>query len=140
MTKEEKYSYMCVATMANLQGFYREDKLCLGTIDRKNKVDRFLLTQAFFCSNINEDCKVYVGMNLLNFWKLKKETKRNDLVRMSPFYKKNLNLLDKKKEEMLEFVQNAYGYNKEKDGFKVFEDIYDEFFNNKTQKKEKKKK
>ena len=141
MTKEEIYNNMCVATMANLQGFYREDKaLYLGTIDRKNKVDRFLLTQAFFCSNINENCKIYVGMNVFNFWKLKKETKRDDLVRMSSIYKDLLYLLDKRKEEMLEFVQEAYGYNKEKDGFKVFEDIYDEFFNNKPQKKEKKKK
>ena len=141
MTKEEIYNNMCVATMANLQGFYREHKaLYLGTIDRKNKVDRFLLTQAFFCSNINENCKIYVGMNVFNFWKLKKETKRDDLVRMSSIYKDLLYLLDKRKEEMLEFVQEAYGYNKEKDGFKVFEDIYDEFFNNKPQKKEKKKK
>lgn len=141
MTKEETYNNMCVATMVNLQGFYREDKaLYLGTIDRKNKVDRFLLTQAFFCSNINENCKIYVGMNVFNFWKLKKETKRDDLVRMSSIYKDLLYLLDKRKEEMLEFVQEAYGYNKEKDGFKVFEDIYDEFFNNKSQKKEKKKK
>lgn len=141
MTKEETYNNMCVATMVNLQGFYREDKaLYLGTIDRKNKVDRFLLTQAFFCSNINENCKIYVGMNVFNFWKLKKETKRDDLVRMSSIYKDLLYFLDKRKEEMLEFVQEAYGYNKEKDGFKVFEDIYDEFFNNKSQKKEKKKK
>ena len=72
MTKEETYNNMCVATMANLQGFYREDKaLYLGTIDRKNKVDRFLLTQAFFCSNINENCKIHVGMNAFDFWKLK---------------------------------------------------------------------
>lgn len=141
MTKEETYNNMCVATMANLQGFYREDKaLYLGTIDRKNKVDRFLLTQAFFCSNINENCKIYVGMNVFNFWKLKKKTKRDDLVRMSSIYKDLLYFLDKRKEEMLEFVQEAYGYNKEKDSFKVFEDIYDEFFNNKPQKKEKKKK
>ena len=85
MTKEEVYNNMCVATMANLQGFYREDKaLYLGTIDRKNKVDRFLLTQAFFCSNINENCKIYVGMNAFDFWKLKRETKRSDLVRISP--------------------------------------------------------
>ena len=85
MTKEETYNNMCVATMANLQGFYREDKaLYLGTIDRKNKVDRFLLTQAFFCSNINENCKIYVSMNIFDFLKLKKETKRDDLVRISP--------------------------------------------------------
>lgn len=141
MTKEETYSNMCVATMANLQGFYREDKaLYLGTIDRKNKVDRFLLTQAFFCSNINENCKIYVGMNVFNFWKLKKETKRDDLVRISPRRWLALAAFNAKKETMLEFVQEAYGYNKEKDGFKVFEDIYDEFFNNKPQKKEKKKK
>lgn len=141
MTKEETYSNMCVATMANLQGFYREDKaLYLGTIDRKNKVDRFLLTQAFFCSNINENCKIYVGMNVFNFWKLKKETKRDDLVRISPRRWLALPAFNAKKETMLEFVQEAYGYNKEKDGFKVFEDIYDEFFNNKPQKKEKKKK
>lgn len=141
MTKEETYNNMCVATMANLQGFYREDKaLYLGTIDRKNKVDRFLLTQAFFCSNINENCKIYVGMNVFNFWKLKRETKRNDLVRISPRRWLALATFNAKKEAMLEFVQEAYGYNKEKDGFKVFEDIYDKFFNNKTQKKEKKKK
>lgn len=141
MTKEETYSNMCVATMANLQGFYREDKaLYLGTIDRKNKADRFLLTQAFFCSNINENCKIYVGMNVFNFWKLKKETKRDDLVRISPRRWLALAAFNAKKETMLEFVQEAYGYNKEKDGFKVFEDIYDEFFNNKPQKKEKKKK
>lgn len=141
MTKEETYNNMCVATMANLQGFYREDKaLYLGTIDRKNKVDRFLLTQAFFCSNINENCKIYVGMNVFNFWKLKKETKRDDLVRISPRRWLALAAFNAKKETMLEFVQEAYGYNKEKDGFKVFEDIYDEFFNNKPQKKEKKKK
>lgn len=141
MFKEETYSNMCVATMANLQGFFREDKaLYLGRIDRKNKVDRFLLTQAFFCSNINENCKIHVGINAFDFWKLKRETKRNDLVRMSSIHKDTLDLLDKRKEEMLEFVQNAYGYNKEKDGFKIFEDIYDEFFNNKPQKKEKKKK
>ena len=59
---------------------------------------------------------------------------------MSSIYKDLLYFLDKRKEEMLEFVQEAYGYNKEKDGFKVFEDIYNEFFNNKPQKKEKKKK
>ena len=141
MTKEETYNNMCVATMANLQGFYREDKaLYLGTIDRKNKVDRFLLTQAFFCSNINENCKIYVGMNVFNFWKLKKETKRDDLIRVSPRRWLALAVFNAKKETMLEFVQEAYGYNKEKDGFKVFEDIYDEFFNNKPQKKEKKKK
>ena len=141
MTKEETYSNMCVATMANLQGFYREDKaLYLGTIDRKNKVDRFLLTQAFFCSNINENRKIYVGMNVFNFWKLKKETKRDDLVRISPRRWLALAAFNAKKETMLEFVQEAYGYNKEKGGFKVFEDIYDEFFNNKPQKKEKKKK
>ena len=141
MTKEETYSNMCVATMANLQGFYREDKaLYLGTINRKNKVDRFLLTQAFFCSNINENCKIYVGMNVFNFWKLKKETKRDDLVRISPRRWLALAAFNAKKETMLEFVQEAYGYNKEKDNFKVFEDIYDEFFNNKPQKKEKKKK
>lgn len=141
MTKEETYNNMCVATMANLQGFYREDKaLYLGTIDRKNKVDRFLLTQAFFCSNINENCKIYVGMNIFDFLKLKKETKRDDLVRISPRRWLTLAIFNAKKEEMLEFVQEAYGYNKEKDGFKVFEDIYDEFFNNKSQKKEKKKK
>ena len=141
MTKEETYNNMCVATMANLQGFYREDKaLYLGTIDRKNKVDRFLLTQAFFCSNINENCKIYVGMNIFDFLKLKKETKRDDLVRISPRRWLTLAIFNAKKETMLEFVQEAYGYNKEKDGFKVFEDIYDEFFNNKSQKKEKKKK
>ena len=141
MTKEETYNNMCVATMANLQGFYREDKaLYLGTIDRKNKVDRFLLTQAFFCSNINENCKIYVGMNIFDFLKLKKETKRDDLVRISPRRWLTLAVFNAKKETMLEFVQEAYGYNKEKDGFKVFEDIYDEFFNNKSQKKEKKKK
>lgn len=141
MTKEETYNNMCIATMANLQGFYREDKaLYLGTIDRKNKVDRFLLTQAFFCSNINENCKIHVGMNAFDFWKLKRETKRNDLVRISPRRWLALATFNAKKEAMLEFVQEAYGYNKEKDGFKVFEDIYDKFFNNKTQKKEKKKK
>lgn len=141
MTKEETYNNMCVATMANLQGFYREDKaLYLGTIDRKNKVDRFLLTQAFFCSNINENCKIYVSMNIFDFLKLKKETKRDDLVRISPQRWLALAVFNAKKETMLEFVQEAYGYNKEKDGFKVFEDIYDEFFNNKPQKKEKKKK
>lgn len=141
MTKEETYNNMCVATMANLQGFYREDKaLYLGTIDRKNKVDRFLLTQAFFCSNINENCKIYVSMNIFDFLKLKKETKRDDLVRISPRRWLALAVFNEKKETMLEFVQEAYGYNKEKDGFKVFEDIYDEFFNNKPQKKEKKKK
>lgn len=141
MFKEEIYNNICLATMANLQGFFREDKvLFLGRIDKKNKVDRFLLTQAFFCSNINENCKIYVGMSPFDFWKLKRKTKRDDLIRMSSSYNETLNLLDKRKEEMLEFVQNAYGYNKEKDGFKVFEDIYDEFFNNKTQKKEKKKK
>lgn len=141
MTKEETYSNMCIATMANLQGFYREDKaLYLGTIDRKNKVDRFLLAQAFFCSNINENCKIYVGMNIFDFWKLKRETKRDDLVRISPRRWVALAISDGKKEAMLEFVQEAYGYDREKDGFKVFEDIYDEFFNNKPQKKEKKKK
>lgn len=141
MIKEETYNNMCVATMANLQGFYREDKaLYLGTIDRRNKVDRFLLTQAFFCSNINENCKIYVSMNIFDFLKLKKETKRDDLVRISPRRWLTLAVFNEKKETMLEFVQEAYGYNKEKDGFKVFEDIYDEFFNNKPQKKEKKKK
>ena len=141
MTKEETYSNMCVATMANLQGFYREDKaLYLGTIDRKNKVDRFLLTQAFFCSNINENCKIYVGMNIFDFWKLKRETKRDDLVRISSSHKENLDIWNTRKEAMLDFVQEAYGYSKEKDDFKVFEDIYDEFFNNKPQKKEKEKK
>ena len=140
MFKEEVYNNMCLATMANLQGFYRENKaLYLGRIDRKNKVDRFILTQAFFCSNINENCKIYVGMNIFDFWKLKKEIKRNDLVRMSSSHNEALDLWDKRKEEMLEFVQNAYGYSKEKDGFKVFEDIYDEFFNNKPLKEKKKK-
>ena len=70
-------------------------------------------------------------------------TNRSDCSKINSARRKAHTLVKRfpeRKEKMLEFVQQAYGYNKETDGFKVFEDIYDEFFNNKPQKKEKKKK
>ena len=51
MSNETLYNNVCLAVMANLQGFYREDgDIYLGKIDWKNKKDRFIFIQAIFCS------------------------------------------------------------------------------------------
>ena len=128
MSDETLYNNVCLAVMANLQGFYREDgDIYLGRIDWKNKKDRFIFIQAIFCSNINKECKVHVAMSPYKFWKLKRYAKRGDLIRESPrdaktdYYSTKIN-------RMLEFTQNAYGYTYEKDGFSLYEKIYNEFF------------
>ena len=128
MSDETLYNNVCLAVMANLQGFYREDgDIYLGRIDWKNKKDRFIFIQGIFCSNINKECKVHVAMSLYKFWKLKRYAKREDLIRESPrdaktdYYSNKIN-------KMLEFTQNAYGYTYEKDGFSLYEKIYNEFF------------
>ena len=49
MSNETLYNNICLAVMANLQGFYREDgDIYLGRIDWKNKKDRFVFIQGIF--------------------------------------------------------------------------------------------
>ena len=66
-------------------------------------------------------------MSPYKFWKLKRYAKRGDLIRESSrdaktdYYSNKIN-------KMLEFTQNAYGYTYEKDGFSLYEKIYNEFF------------
>ena len=87
MLDEILYNNVCLAVMANLQGFYREDgDIYLGRIDWKNKKDRFIFIQAIFCSNINKECKVHVAMSPYKFWKLKRYAKRGDMGNIRDFY------------------------------------------------------
>lgn len=134
--KEMQYNNMCLAIMANLQGFYRQDgAFYLGRINLKSNKDKILLLNAVYCSNINEDSKIHIAVHPITYFKIKK--KYGDKFIRDSYYSANADYDTKKMEDMLEFVQNAYGYSRVKEEFKVFDDIYESFYS--IKKKEKKK-
>lgn len=125
--RENMYNKMVAATIINLSSFSKEnDKIDLGRLKFNSKIDKYLFIQSRHAQGFS-DTNVYIGVNLIDYFKFKKGFKikkeKEKGIYFYPSFLKRAKIQKEKNQEMLEFVANAYNLDSS-----IFIAIYDCFY------------